>query len=111
MTWLDRLLVIASTIAVVLTLRHLARTIQNVMSHQPEMSVRKVEEIGSSAAPPAFDRVWADDVLAEEERADRNTRGAPDHFSDVCTHWEEQDERDALREQAIRVHRDSQRSP
>lgn len=110
MGWIDRLILVVGITAVVLTMRALARTIQSVMSTQPATPPPETEGIGPSVEDRAFPRIWSDDVLAEEERDARVTRGAPDHPSDVCTHWDEQDEREALQEQAIRIRRDSQRT-
>ena len=106
MNWPDRVLIVAATAAVVLTILKLARTIQDVMSSQPAVSVRPPEEIGSSSDAPATARVWSDDVLAEEELEQRpHTRGAASHPFDVCTHWDEQDEREALQEAILRSRR------
>lgn len=55
-------------------------------------------------------RVWADDVLAEEEMKTRKTQGAAAHSFDVCTYWDEEDERQADDELSRRISR-SMRSP
>lgn len=67
---------------------------------------------GSEPAPGEAQgpRVWADDVLAEEEMETRKTQGAAAHSFDVCTYWDEEDERLATDELAARVRR-SNRSP
>lgn len=114
MDWIDRGLLVTCTLAIVLTLRYVARTIAVPVSVKSDPTPLPaadldlgVETDPDSAQGPG---VWADDVLAEEEMKVRPTEGAAAHFTDVCTWWDEQDARDAQRELSLRVQR-STRSP
>lgn len=104
MDWIDRALLTACTAAVVLTLARLARTIRDVMSSQEGRRAPDHPDVG----PDDRDRgipIWADDVLAEDEKNARATEGAAAHSSDVCTWWDEEDARQARHEAAARIQR------
>lgn len=109
MAWIDRVILIASVLAVVLTLRHLAATIASARPAPSAPAPPSSPEIGSGVAAAPV-RIWADDVLAEEEMKERKTQGAAPHSSDVCAWWDEEDERQASAEASARILR-SLRSP
>lgn len=94
----------------VLTWWGIARTLKELRSSptRPPLPPAPGSEPGSDLED--VPRVWADDVLAEEEVRERKTQGAAAHSFDVCTYWDEEDERQAAAEQAARVSR-SMRSP
>jgi hypothetical protein len=86
----------ALSIINVLTWLQLARTLKKLRSDQKRPSPEP--ELVSETDPDTGDeipRIMADDVLAEEESRMRKTRGAAAHSSDVCTFWDEEDERQA----------------
>lgn len=96
MGWIRLLLDITSVVMCLLTWRKVARTLKMLTSDQPPPL--RLVETASDTDPDTGDeipRVWADDVLAEEELENRKTRGAAAHSSDVCTFWDEEDERAA----------------
>lgn len=104
MAWISLALNFALCLVNVLTLLQLARTLKRLRSDRPHL-VSPSESV-SETDPDTGDeipRVYADDVLAEEETTMRKTRGAAAHSSDVCTHWDEQDEREADDEIARRT--------
>ena len=111
MDWLDRGLLVAATTAVVLTIRHLAHTIEVARLDQSVPPIVAPPEIGSVEAAEGAERIWSDDVLAEEEMEHRKTQGASAHSFDPCAWWDEEDERQASDEAARRTLRLVRRSP
>lgn len=110
MAWTDVLLVFLCTLPSVLTCVIVAHTLGK-SSAPPEEAVSPTPECEPEAdAEQPLPQVWADDVLAEEEVKYRKTQGAASHSFDVCTYWDEEDERQAADEMAARISR-SIRSP
>ena len=103
MVWIGSCLALLLVLSNVLTWVFLARTLSKLKLDPPQTPLPP--ESVSETDPDTGDefRVWADDVLAEEELKERKTQGAAAHSSDVCTHWDEQDERDADDEVARRM--------
>lgn len=89
----------------VLTWLQIAHTLKKLRSSPAPLLPPAIFESESNLDGDGIPRVWADDVLAEDEMRTRETRGAADHFTDVCTYWDEQDEREAKQEQAARITR------
>lgn len=113
MDWIDALELAGVALLVginVLTWLQVAHTLKKLRSSPAPLPPPPIFESESNLDDAGVSRVWADDVLAEEEMRTRKTRGAADHFTDVCTYWDEQDEREANEEQAARITRSS-RSP
>lgn len=104
MAWISLAACVIMCLLNVLTLVALARTLRKLKSG--EARVPPGSDSGNETDPDTGDeisRVYADDVLAEEESHMRKTRGAAAHSSDVCTHWDEEDERQADDEIARRT--------
>ena len=93
--WIGSLVALVLVASNVLTWIFLARTLRMLKSDPPP-PVDPPEPV-SETDPDTGDayRVWADDVLAEEEQRMRKTAGAAAHSSDVCTYWDEEDQRQA----------------
>lgn len=110
MDWTDKALLVVCSLPSLLTCLLVARTLTDRQSAPPAQPKPSPSESESYEDGDATPQVWADDVLAEEELKTRKTAGAASHSSDVCTYWDEEDERQAAAEQVARMSR-SLRSP
>lgn len=110
MGWIDRVELAACTLALILTALYALHILKTSRSDPTPSPLPP--ELVSETDPDTGDeiRVWADDVQAEEELKHRKTQGAAAHSFDVCTFWDEQDERDAADELRTRLRR-SMRTP
>lgn len=112
MIWIGVFGFVVMAVINVLTWRHVARTLKKLRSAESHPSplpepVRDTDPDTGDEIP----RIWSDDVLAEEESEMRRTRGAAAHSSEVCTFWDEEDERQADEEIRRRTLRSLKRSP
>ena len=109
MDWIERALLAFCAFSAALTWIAVAITLVRLMSRSALPPLPHDSGSETRSDPDEEPRVWADDVLAEDEMATRKTQGAAAHSFDVCTFWDEEDERQANSERAARIHRSHRR--